>query len=47
MQGIMTFASIEEAVKFGFTVCDWTSNAVVVRKRTPGGWMNALVPHRR
>jgi hypothetical protein len=43
MQGILTFTSLDEALRAGFQVYDRTSDGYLVRMRTAGGWALARV----
>jgi hypothetical protein len=43
MAGILTFASIQEALCAGFQVYDKSSEGYLVRTRTPAGWALAVV----
>jgi hypothetical protein len=43
MAGIMTFTSIEAALKAGFSIYDRTSTEILVRIKTDGGWALAIV----
>ena len=44
MSGIMTFRSLEEALRAGFQVYDRTADGYLVRTRIDGSWALALVP---
>ena len=43
MAGIVTFTSIQEALRAGFQVYDKTSEGYLVRTRTRAGWALAVV----
>ena len=43
MPGILTFSSLNSALRAGFHVWDRTSDGYLVRTRTTGGWALALV----
>ncbi len=43
MQGILTFASLQEAMRSGFTLYDRTAWGYVVRGVTPNGYALAIV----
>ena len=43
MQGLLTFQSLNHAVRAGYQVCDRTENGYLVRIRTQRGWALALV----
>jgi hypothetical protein len=43
MAGILTFTSIQEAVRAGFQVYDKNSDGYLVRTRTSAGWALAIV----
>jgi hypothetical protein len=43
MQGVLTFSTVEEAVRAGFMVYDRTSTGYLVRTKTDGGWALAVV----
>lgn len=42
-QGIMTFSSLQRALKAGFQVYDRTENGYLVRAKTAAGWVLAVV----
>lgn len=43
MAGIVTFATLAEALRWGFHVYDRSPEGYLVRKRTPAGMAFALV----
>jgi hypothetical protein len=43
MQGILTFSSLEEAVRAGFSVYDRTSSGYIVRAQRRDGFALAIV----
>jgi hypothetical protein len=43
MQGILTFSTLEEAMRYGFSLYDRTSSGYLVRMKTAGGWALAVV----
>ena len=43
MQGVTVFHSLDEAVRYGYEVCDRISDGYLVRTRTSGGFAFALV----
>lgn len=47
MQGIVTFGSLEQALRAGYQVYDRTSDGYLVRARTALGWAMAVVVIRR
>jgi hypothetical protein len=48
MQGIMTFSTLEQALRAGFQICGHTDSGILVRSKTKSGWVLAIVdgtPH--
>lgn len=43
MAGIVTFKTLDEAMRAGYQVYDKTSDGYLVRTRTDAGWAIALV----
>lgn len=43
MQGILTFPTIAEAMRLGFTVYDRTPSGYLMRIKTAAGWALAVV----
>jgi hypothetical protein len=46
-QGLMTFSSLEQALRFGFHVYDRTESGYLVRTKTAAGWVLAIVDLKR
>jgi hypothetical protein len=44
VQGIRTFSTLEEAVRFGFTLFERTPYGDFVRIKTAAGWALAVIP---
>lgn len=47
MPGIVTFESLDQAIRAGYQVYDRTSDGYLVRMRTVQGWALAVVVLRR
>ena len=47
MHGIVTFPTLADALRAGFTIYDRTAEGYLVRTRTAGGWALALVTLKR
>ncbi len=43
-QGILTFPSVAAALRDGYVLYDRSSDGILVRTKTAGGWAMALVP---
>jgi hypothetical protein len=43
MQGIMTFSTLEQALRAGFQICGHTDHGILVRSKTMSGWVLAIV----
>jgi hypothetical protein len=43
MQGIMTFSTLEQALRAGFQICGHTDHGILVRSKTMSGWALAIV----
>ena len=47
MHGIVTFPTLADALRAGFTIYDRTAEGYLVRTRTARGWALALVTLKR
>jgi hypothetical protein len=43
MQGLMTFRSLEDAIRAGYVLCGETPTGFLVRTKTEAGWAIAIV----
>lgn len=43
MQGLLTFDTLAEAARAGFSIYDRTQSGYIVRAHTPAGWALAIV----